>query len=76
MLSEGSQMWNTGAVWVKSYKRLETLNCVGRKQINALGGQGWKADLMAKDTAELGVDRNVIYLDYAACGGGETHKSL
>ena len=31
---------------------------------------------MAKDTAELGVDRNVIYLDYAACGGGETHKSL
>lgn len=24
---------------------------------------------MAKGTAELGVDRNVIYLDCAACGG-------
>ena len=30
---------------------------------------------MATGTAELGVDRNVIYLDYAGCGG-KAHKTL
>ena len=32
--------------------------------------------MTARGTAELGVDRDALYLDYAGRGGGKTHKVL
>ena len=49
--------------------------CVGGKQVGSRGW-GWEAGMTARGTAELGVDRDALYLDYAGRGGGKTHKVL